>query len=156
MAFSPKKILVATDFSANAQEATDAAFTLAKVFDARVVQLHVVPISTYVDFASGVDGHAMISFDYRAAVRSSVEASWQEEQKRLEALGLVSGMETIEGGAPAFEISRVASENGYDLLVVGTHGRTGLKHVLLGSVAEAVMRHSKVPVLVIPSQHKQK
>ena len=53
-------------------------------------------------------------------------------------------------GAPALEITRLSAELGADLVVMGTHGRTGLSHLLVGSVAERVVRTSLVPVLTIP------
>src|SRR5438477_334580 len=57
-------------------------------------------------------------------------------------------------GAPATEICRAADELDADLIVLGTHGRTGLRHAILGSVAEKVVRHSKRPVLTIhPGEH---
>src|SRR4051812_49113310 len=57
----------------------------------------------------------------------------------------ISGVE----GAPGESIPRIADEERYDLIVVGTHGRTGLRHILLGSIAEAVVRHAHRPVLTI-------
>jgi len=57
---------------------------------------------------------------------------------------------TLAEGVPHVEIVRLAGEIGADLVVMGTHGRTGLQHVLLGSVAERVVRSSPVPVLVVP------
>jgi nucleotide-binding universal stress UspA family protein len=58
----------------------------------------------------------------------------------------------VESGNPFEAILRVADEWEADLIVLGTHGRTGLTHLLLGSVAEKVIRHSKKPLLVIPSK----
>ena len=52
------------------------------------------------------------------------------------------------------EIIKFAQEEGINLIVIGTHGRTGLKHVFLGSVAEKVIRHSPIPVFIIPSKDK--
>lgn len=60
----------------------------------------------------------------------------------------------IKDGKPAAKIVETANEWGADYIVMGTHGRTGISHLLLSSVAEHVIRHSKVPVLVITSQHK--
>lgn len=56
----------------------------------------------------------------------------------------------VEEGKPYEEIIKVANQWTADLIVIGTHGRTGLAHLLMGSVAEHVVRHSKIPVLIIP------
>lgn len=58
----------------------------------------------------------------------------------------------VEAGKPAEEILRVAEEWEADLIVLGTHGRTGLSHLLMGSVAENVIRHTTKPVLIIPAR----
>jgi nucleotide-binding universal stress UspA family protein len=62
-------------------------------------------------------------------------------------------MTTLEGD-PMEEIIRFVTDNTADLLIVGTHGRTGLDHWITGSVAEHVIRHATIPVLVIPYNHQ--
>ena len=72
----------------------------------------------------------------------------EEELHRLQAPDLDARLERrIEEGAPAGQILRTAEEVGCDLIVMGTHGRTGLRRVLMGSVTEEVMRHARCPVL---------
>jgi nucleotide-binding universal stress UspA family protein len=72
--------------------------------------------------------------------------TWKEEAERLAVLAVTS----IEiRGSPAEEIARLTGEFGCDLLVMGTHGRSGLGHLVLGSVAEAVIRTAPCPVLVV-------
>ena len=58
-------------------------------------------------------------------------------------------------GRPTEDIIKTAESWNADLIVMGTHGRTGLLHLLLGSIAEHVLRHSKIPVLVVPSKNNQ-
>jgi nucleotide-binding universal stress UspA family protein len=58
----------------------------------------------------------------------------------------------VEEGKPYETILKVASEWAADLIIIGTHGRTGLSHLLMGSVAENVVRHSEIPVMIIPSK----
>lgn len=58
----------------------------------------------------------------------------------------------ISEGKPSDEIVAAANQWGADLIVIGTHGRTGLMHMIMGSVAESVIRHSNIPVLVVPSK----
>lgn len=60
----------------------------------------------------------------------------------------------IEDGKPATKIVETANEWNADYVVVGTHGRTGLSHFLIGSVAEHVIRHSNIPILIITPEHK--
>jgi nucleotide-binding universal stress UspA family protein len=148
MPFHPQKILLATDFSDSARPAEVLAADLAQTYGARLTLVHVVPPATYSDFSAGVPGPGFSGFDYRSAVQATLQRAWQEERSRLQARGLEAEVRTLDGH-PAHEIARLAGEGGYDLVVLGTHGRTGLKHVLLGSVAEGVVRHSQVPVLTV-------
>jgi nucleotide-binding universal stress UspA family protein len=76
-----------------------------------------------------------------------------ERAERLRAAGIACQTRLLEGG-PALEIVRRAQETGADLIVVGTHGRTGIAHAVLGSVAERVVRHSTCPVLTVPFARK--
>ena len=148
MTFEPKKILAATDFSAGGTRAVDAAFDLAERYRATLTLVHVIPPSAYLDFASGIEGQAIASIDYQEAVREAVKESWRNEEARVRPRGI--GVECLtRTGPPALEIAALAKDGGFDLVVLGTHGRSGLKHVLLGSVAEGVVRHTMVPVLML-------
>ena len=148
MPFAPKKILVATDFSSNAQLAADHAAAVAKSFGAELTLLHIVPLGTYVDFANHMESQAVNQTDFRKAVQAKIQGDSTKEVDRLRALGITVHFATTDG-QPASEISRYAKENAFDLVVVGTHGRTGLARVLLGSVAEGVIRECAMPVLTI-------
>jgi nucleotide-binding universal stress UspA family protein len=74
-------------------------------------------------------------------------ATWQEEARRMGAPDV--RMVWSEGITPWYELVRRAEEYGHDLIVLGTHGRTGLKHAFIGSVAERVVRHASCPVLTV-------
>ena len=78
---------------------------------------------------------------------AAIDKSLTELRARVEAPGLKISSEAVQG-APATEICRVAKEGGHDLIVIGTHGRTGVARFLLGSVAERVVREAPCPVLV--------
>ena len=150
MSFEPKKILAATDFSPCAAHAVDAALDIAERYRATLTLVHVIPPSAYLDFASGIEGQAIASIDYQEAVRGAVKEGWRNEEARIRARGI--GVECLtRSGPPALEVAAIAKEGGFDLVVLGTHGRSGLKHVLLGSVAEGVVRHTLVPVLMLRS-----
>ncbi len=144
-----KTILVPHDFSACADRACDLARDLARVHDARLVLLHVAEMPSMLGPIASVvpdDGGNPISLrDY--ALRSST-AFLEKAAERLRTTGAtVSYVAAI--GHVATEIIEAASREGADLIVMGTHGRTGLAHVVLGSVTEKVVRHSAVPVLTV-------
>ena len=117
-------ILVATDFSESADAALDVAIQYARTFRARLYLVHVCA-------AGELDVTELLAV--AAARAEPVPVS-------------VAGT----GGDPAEEILRYASRQPVDLIVVGTHGRTGVSRLLLGSVAERVVRGAGCPVLVVP------
>jgi len=150
-----KTILVPHDFSSSANHAAAIARDEAKLHGARILLLHVIdlphqlaPDTVIVPEATG----APISV--REYAVSSAETHLQDLTQRLAKDG-VSATPFIRVGSPIDEILRFSDENNVDLVVTGTHGRTGLKHLLLGSVAERVVRMSRVPVLTIraPEHH---
>ena len=151
MPLHPKKILVATDFSACAQAAADAAGVLARAFAGEVTLLHAVPLSSYAEAVAHLDRSTFSTQDLRATVQADMQRQGQAELARLESDGVHASFLTVEGPPPA-EIARVAIEGQYDLLIIGTHGPTGKHHLALGSVAENVVRLSSVPVLVMRSK----
>jgi len=146
--FDPKRILVATDYSAPALAAADAALALARGFGARVTLLHAIPLSTYVDTSMGAEGTRLVDFDVQGLVRADALQAGERERARLSEAGVPVTFDTVDGPA-AQEICAYAAERGFDLIVVGGHGRTGVMRFLLGSVAERVVRHAAAPVLVV-------
>ncbi|HSB60105.1 MAG TPA: universal stress protein [Vicinamibacteria bacterium] len=155
-------ILVAVDFSDPAARALGLATEEAAAHGARLTLLHVLPAraGTEVYFEGPPGG----PFDPGATAR--VGAPWPttsgtvvrhqpDETARTRLLDLVpdslrSRCDVEVGtGAPADTIVRVAQERGADLIVMGTHGRTGIQHMLLGSVAEKVVRLAPCPVLTV-------
>ena len=146
-----KTILVATDFSPAAERAAGYACDLAKLLDARVVVLHAWHMD--IPAAYALDG----SFAYPPKVVEEVEAAAKDAVEVLaNELSAQRGLriDGIAVSAPAeAAILDQAERVGADLIVLGTHGRTGLSRVLLGSVAERVVRLSEVPVLTVgPSE----
>lgn len=135
-----KHLLVPVDFDDAMAPAIDFALSLARWSDARVLLLHVFDLAPFVagsPFAPAADPGPVLDTRERemAALRERLKASWP----KLDAL--------VREGTPAETIVDVASTQGADLIVIGTHGRRGLSHALLGSVAEKVVRLSPVPVL---------
>jgi universal stress protein A len=145
----PKKILVCTDFSENSMPPRQVAIEYAKVFSAELFILHVVNLrfSGYPSLADRVPVEM-------ALVQKHIEEGIVDE---LQLLGNDSRRDLLEvsthsrAGDPSEEIIRFAEEKGIDLIVMGTHGWTGVKHMLLGSTAEKVVRSAVCPVLTVRS-----
>jgi nucleotide-binding universal stress UspA family protein len=137
-----RRILVATDFSDTADTAAKAALFLKRPLDADITLLHAVP---YVPGAWA----AMVQ---DASVRSNSRAVARSELVKLRAaLGDPSiAIEAIDGGSVAFALADYARKQQADLVITGTHGRTGLMHMLIGSVAELIVRHCPCHVMVVP------
>ena len=144
-----KTILVPHDFSASANHATAFARNEAKAHGGTIVLLLVVdlpyqlsPDAVIVPDATG----APISVKQYAV--QSAEAHLQDIADRLAKDG-VTATGVIKVGTPVDEIIRTVDEHKIDLVVMGTHGRTGIRHLMAGSVTERVVRASRVPVLTI-------
>jgi nucleotide-binding universal stress UspA family protein len=145
-------ILCPLDFSEPSQKALQAAVEIAGQFRAELVLVHVIPPA-----APGIPVDPTYAFggteEYEKAVRTKVE-----EQLSLVAQRLPEGLKSrnvIASGNAADEIVRIANEQSADLIVVATHGLTGWRHLVFGSVAEKVIRHADRPVLVIPVHESQ-
>ncbi len=144
-----KRILVATDFSDCSREAVDYALSFAERVGAEVDIVHVVERPVY--FEVGV-AH---SLQLRHNVEQWLRELKQEAANRLEALvtevrGRYPGVRSaLRDGTPVDEILKAARDMAADVIVIGTHGRTGLPHVLLGSVAERVVRGAECAVLTV-------
>jgi universal stress protein A len=145
----PKIIVLCTDFSENSLPARVCAIAYAKVFNAKLIILHVVN-SRLVGYPSFED---RVTVDM-ALLRTNIEAGVEEELELLTndcRLELKDVEARFTSGAPAEEIVLFADEHSADLIVMGTHGWTGLKHLFLGSTAENVVRTANCPVLTVRS-----
>ena len=142
-----KKILVATDFS----EASDAAFTygrtLASAFGATLHVLHVVD-PAYLN-ALGADGYASISPDLQEHMEEAAQTRLDLLLLDSDGSGPATRSALLRSGAPATAITQYAKDEGIDLIIMGTRGRGGVAHLLLGSVAERVVRTAPCPVLTV-------
>lgn len=138
-------ILFATDFSEVSEYAFDYAITLAKKFDGKLIVMHV--INEPVDLRGFYVPH--ISFD---TLEKEIEEAADKMMKKFCAgkLADLPGSETvIVSGIPYEEILKKADDAQVSLVVLGTHGRAGLDHLLFGSTAERVVRRSRCPVMTI-------
>jgi nucleotide-binding universal stress UspA family protein len=138
-----KHILVPIDFSDCSKKALQYALPLAREHAAAITLLYVVPPA----YGAGEYG----GIDY-AQLEASMKASGAKELARL-AVNEVGGEITTETqvrvGSPVREIIETARSLPADLIVISTHGRTGLKHVFLGSVAESIVQRAPCPVFVV-------
>ena len=140
-----KSILVPMDFSPQAQKALRYAITFAEQFGAALVLLTVVEPAVYPTEV----GFVPVELEnlYQAMEKSARE-KLAELGKTQVPPGLLS-QTLVRVGSPYREITETARELNVDLLVIATHGYTGLKHVFLGSTAERVIRHAPCPVLTV-------
>ena len=148
-AFSLKKILGPVDFSDCSTKALQYAIPLAKQHQASLILLYVVP-TVYAAAEYGMADYAQVQQSMRT------EATVKLETLALhEVHGAVPVERQVHVGSPAHEILNVAADAATDLIVISTHGRTGLKHVFMGSVAEEVVRRAPCPVLVVRERERE-
>ncbi len=143
-----RTILVAVDFGPCSPALVHDAVELATDLGARLVLMHAVEPPS---------GAAGVRFDAGHGVEPAWEALVHEAGARLARVD-TEGVETTRvawPGRPVQAILQAAEECGADLVMLGTHGRQGLAHLVLGSVAERVVRTSPVPVLTVRSTHRE-
>jgi len=145
-----RSVLVPTDFSECGNYALSYAAFLARKFGASIVCVHVIePIVPTVGYSGMTEPLPIVD------ISEQIEDSAERELPKLAEREDFSGLdveELIVHGEAAAEIVRVAKEREIDLIVLSSHGRTGLGRILFGSTAEAVVRHAFCPVLVVKPQ----
>jgi nucleotide-binding universal stress UspA family protein len=144
-----KRILVPTDFSESSERALKYAVRLGAPFKAEVVLLHVFHLKEYLGLLSQrEDIDSAIANQVLDASKSGAMEKLEDLVRRVDGKDVVV-LPILLIGVPFEEIVRYAVEHEIDLIVMPTHGRTGLAHFLLGSTAERVISHSDCPVVVI-------
>ena len=138
-----KHLIVPTDFSPSSELALTAATGLARQFRAHLTLVHVVDLP---EEFSEVNAAA-----YLRVMESTVQREMETRRKRVEEAAVPVDTIVVRGAA-AQTIVDTARGKGVDLIVMGTHGRTGLQHILIGSVAERVVRLAPCPVMVVPGK----
>ncbi len=147
MPIQVKRILCPVDFSETSDLALLYAISLARAFGAELEVLHVVapPVTS-------LPGEHFLG-DFVQVDMEALATACRERVDRLLAeapcAGKLQVTPTVVCGIPYLEILRIAGEKAADLLVMGTHGRSGIEHLLIGSVAERVVRKAPCPVLTV-------
>lgn len=153
-----KKILCPTDFSEPSYKALKAANDLAKEFSSELILLHVVsPLQAFPTAPGFAPGQPAASGYIPTQVSAEVENHATESLKltlREKISGEVKAKSELLYGNPAEEIAKYAEESNVSVIVMGTHGFTGWRHLLLGSVTEKVVRLSTCPVITIPAHEE--
>lgn len=142
-------VLVPTDFSEAAERAVDLAIDVAEKYGARLTLFHAswLPPDAYAAYADHGGGSDWSSDAVAAAARKTLETALATVRARYP-----SAESAVSFGEPWHQILESAAERGADLIVMGTHGRRGLAHAVLGSVAEKVVRGATVPVLTVSNR----
>jgi nucleotide-binding universal stress UspA family protein len=142
------KVLITTDGSRFAEEAVGVALGLAKKCSARV---RVVTVVEHPPYYGTPEASALYDAELYRSLSTELEKLGQEAVERMSGMVADAGLEvstTVRRGAPADEIVAEAADWGADVIVLSTHGRTGLARLVLGSVANQVVNHAKCPVLL--------
>jgi nucleotide-binding universal stress UspA family protein len=135
------RILIPTDGSPTSHVALETGLEMARLMDSEVTGLYVMDNSAYAAFPGELEWDAI-----KDMLAQESEAALGAVEEACETHGLPCQVRVREGH-PADEILAAAED--HDLIVMGTHGRSGLEHLLLGSVTEKVIRHSTCPVLIV-------
>jgi len=154
-----KNILFPTDFSRCANQALDHAVFIAKKYHANIHKLHAIVLHDHFPFLSNLDyqkDDLLIQYDDNVKKRiaklakGKMKVDWETRRN----IGINITMEQQHGNSPSEVILDYAKEKDIDLIVMGTHGRRGMGHLVLGSEAESVVRLSSCPVLTIREHEK--
>lgn len=144
-----EKILVTTDGSEGAKAAAEHAIDIADKYDADLHILYVVDIGVDTSLSSVSD--LMSQLESSGKLEDVGKKATESIKENAEASGVNSEV-SVKRGIPHKEINSYIKEKEIDMIVMGTHGRTGLDRILLGSVAEKVVRSADVPVLTVRSE----
>jgi nucleotide-binding universal stress UspA family protein len=154
MTESIHRILVGVDFSAHSEKAVRYATTVANRFGARLTLLHVIE-DPFVTGAWSSEAFVPNMPELLDKLTTAAQQQMAELKKRLAAHGFMAETDVVTG-QPARTIVEHAASGGFDLIVMGTHGRTGLSHVVMGSIAERVVQHAPCAVLTVREADQRK
>ena len=147
-----KKVLFCTDFSENSDYAFEFAYGIAKRDEGLLYILHVIPENSHQAFAMN-----MLTNEQLGQIQKTIEEDLDNNFKERYIKNIENGIRyelVTKSGREDEEILNFTKKENVDIIIMGTHGRTGIDHVFFGSVAEKVLRQSPFPVFVIPCRKK--
>jgi nucleotide-binding universal stress UspA family protein len=155
-----KKVLIALDYNPTAQKVAETGYSLAEAMKAELTLLHVISDATYYASTQYSPVMGLTSFNNGGLLQlDTVEEIKNAAQYFLDKTKHHLGDDTIRTlvreGDFAKSILEAATDLGVGLIVMGTHSRRGLDKILLGSVAESVLRQSSIPVFIIPTKERK-
>lgn len=152
-----KKILITLDYDPSAQKVAETGYEFGKAMNAEIILLHVIEDAVYYSSLEyspimGFGGFGMPDMSQvpdEAALKNAAISFLENTRMHLkdESIAVIT-----EGGDAAQCIVKVAREMDIDIIVMGSHSRSGLEKILMGSVTEKVLNHSSIPVLIIPTK----
>lgn len=156
-----KKVLIAIDYNPTAQNIAETGYSLAKSMNAEITLLHVVADYTYY---SSLDYSPIMGFDsfsnlgmLQTNTVTDLQSAAQEYLKKIKThLGDPAIKTIVKDGDSGDAIIDAAKELNADVIVMGSHSRRGLEKILMGSVAEKVLRNSQIPLFIIPVVENEK
>jgi nucleotide-binding universal stress UspA family protein len=152
-----KKVLIALDYDPTAQKVAEAGFSMAKSMNAEIILLHVITDPVFYSTAEyspimGFNGY----MDMGPVVLDSIDglknASLQYLDKSKEHLGDKTIKTIVKEGDFADSILETAKEVHADFIVIGSHSRKWLENIVMGSVTEKVLHHTKIPLFIVPTK----
>ena len=149
--FQPRKILVPTDFSEDSDLAFRMALSIAATHQARIFLLHVISNTVQQSLSDYCLDQSILNRVLNESIVFSNE-KLKEVMDRVQESGNIKIISNVRKGQPYEEILNEAVERTIDLIVIASHGKTGLQKYFIGSVTEKVMNEAKCPVLLIRSQ----
>ncbi|HVN95301.1 MAG TPA: universal stress protein [Syntrophorhabdaceae bacterium] len=145
-----KKVLCAVDFSEFTDQIVGYAVNIAKKFDAALHMIHVIPnLTYYTPYESFLTPENLVAVEKN--MEKGVDKDFDKIIKKID----IPVKKTVRTGITFVEIIDYVKAESIDLIVMGTHGRSGIEHILIGSVAEKVVRKSPCPVLTIRPKNLQ-
>ncbi len=145
-----KKILCPVDFSEFTDEIIEYALDIAKKYDAELYLIHIIPnLNYFTPYESFFTPENLIVVEKN--METEVNKDFDDLMKKING----PAVKVIKNGTPFVEIINYARSESMDLIIIGTHGRSGLEHILIGSVAERVIRKAPCPVLTVRPKNRQ-
>jgi len=154
-----KKVLIALDYNPTAQKVAEEGFSIAKAMKAEVVLLHVISDPVYYSSTEyspimGFNGFLDSGLMHLESTDGLNKAALHFLDKTREHLGDKSIKTTLKEGDFADSILNTAKEVNADIIILGSHSRKWLENVLMGSVTEKVLRHTSIPLFIIPTKRR--